>query len=337
MKDGFGREIDYLRISVTDKCNLRCRYCMPPEGVDIIPHEEVLTLEEIYRIVRIMESLGVRKLRFTGGEPLVRKNLVKLISDVNSLCGIEDIAMTTNGVLLKENIGALKDAGLKRVNISLDTCDRDIFESITGYDGLGRVMESIDASLSMGLQVKLNCVPCREFNEGEIEALAQLAKEKNLDVRFIELMPMGCGKSFHGIASGEILERLKRKYGTYQKVPAAKRSETAQYYLFEGFQGRIGFISPMSHRFCSECNRIRLTVEGRLKLCLHYNDGIELKPLLREGKSDEEIRECIAAAVRDKPKEHAFLKMAFSELVGNHVGNEIDNHTDKRKMVQIGG
>lgn len=337
MKDEFGREINYLRISVTDKCNLRCRYCMPPEGVAAMPHEEVLTLEEIYRLVRIMEPLGIKKLRFTGGEPLVRKNLVKLIGDVNSLAGIEDIAMTTNGVLLKENIDALKQAGLKRVNISLDTCDRDIFEHITGYDGLGRVMESIDAALDAGMQVKLNCVPCRELNEGEIETLAQLAYDKPLDVRFIELMPIGCGKSFHGIASGEILARLKHKYGIYQEVPVVKRSETAQYYLFDGFQGRIGFISPMSHRFCSACSRIRLTVEGRLKLCLHYNDGIELKPLLRQGKSDEEIREWIAAAVRNKPREHAFLKVAFSELVGNHAEDASDNHTDKRKMVQIGG
>lgn len=329
MEDGFGREINYLRISVTDKCNLRCKYCMPPEGVESIPHESVLSLEELYRVVRIMETLGIKKLRFTGGEPLVRKNLVKLIEDVNSLSGIEDIAMTTNGVLLKENIDALKRAGLKRVNISLDTCDRAIFERITGYDRLERVLDGIDAALAAGMQVKLNCVPCREFNEGEIEALAQLACGRPLDVRFIELMPIGCGKSFHGITSGEILARLRHKYGVCQEVPAVKRSETAQYYLFDGFQGRIGFISPMSHRFCSACNRIRLTVEGRLKLCLHYNDGIELKPLLRQGKSDEEIRECIAEAVRNKPKEHAFLKAAFSEPAGNH--------TDKRKMVQIGG
>lgn len=325
MKDGFGREIDYLRISVTDKCNLRCKYCMPEQGVAFMPHEAVLTLEEIYRVVRIMESLGVRKLRFTGGEPLVRKNLVKLIGDVNSLAGIEDIAITTNGILLKDKIDALKDAGLKRVNISLDTCDRNVFERITGYDGLDCVLESIDAALDRGMQVKINCVPCRELNEPEIESLAELAREKDVDVRFIELMPIGCGKDFHGISSGEILERLELRYGAAQKMPSEMKSETAQYQLFEGFRGRIGFISPMSHKFCSACNRVRLTVEGRLKLCLHYDNGVELKPLLREGRSDDEIRERIAEAVKKKPEAHAFSE------------KQIKEKEDQRKMVQIGG
>ncbi|MDE7206959.1 MAG: GTP 3',8-cyclase MoaA [Lachnospiraceae bacterium] len=325
MKDGFGREIDYLRISVTDKCNLRCRYCMPEQGVEFMPHEAVLTLEEIFRVVRIMETLGVRKIRFTGGEPLVRKNLVKLIGDVNGLAGIRDIALTTNGVLLKEKIDALKDAGLRRVNISLDTRDRNIFERITGYDRLNCVLESIDAALERGIQVKLNCVPCRELNASEIETLAAFAQEKDVDVRFIELMPIGCGKDFHGISSGEILERLEQKNGTARKAPDAKKGETAQYYLFEGFRGRIGFISPMSHKFCSVCNRVRLTVEGRLKLCLHYDNGIELKPLLREGRSDDEIRECIVEAVKKKPEAHAFSEKQVAEK------------EDQRKMVQIGG
>lgn len=327
MRDGFGREIDYLRISVTDKCNLRCGYCMPKQGVDSMPHEEVLTLEEIYRVVRIMEPLGVKKLRFTGGEPLVRKNLIKLIRDVDSLEGIKDIAMTTNGILLREQLGALKNAGLKRVNISLDTCDPGTYERITGCDGLEAVLESIDAALDSGMQVKLNCVPCRELNGDDMEAVAGLARDKSMDVRFIELMPIGCGKSFHGIPSGEILERLKSSYGDYRKAPAGKASETAQYYLFEGFQGRIGFISPMSHKFCGGCNRLRLTAEGYLKLCLHYDCGIALKPLLRQGKSDEEIRERIAAAVKTKPGEHA-----FSESTADGKENE-----DQRKMVQIGG
>ncbi len=186
MKDGFGREIDYLRISVTDKCNLRCRYCMPKQGVEVLPHEEVLTLEEIFRVVRIMESLGVKKIRFTGGEPRVRKNLVKLIGDVNGLAGISDIAMTTNGLLLEGHIDALKQAGLKRVNISLDTLEPSVFEQITGYDGLARVLAAVDAALDRGMQVKINCVPCRELNDGGIEELAGLAREKAVDVRFIE-------------------------------------------------------------------------------------------------------------------------------------------------------
>ncbi len=330
MKDGFGREIDYLRISVTDKCNLRCKYCMPQNGVDFVEHAEILSLEEIYRVVRIMAPLGIKKLRFTGGEPLVRKNLAKLIGDAGSLHGIEDIAMTTNGILLKENISSLKSAGLKRVNISLDTLDRKVFERITGYDGFSRVMESIDAAVDTGMSVKINCVPCRELNGESVEGLAELARDRNIDVRFIELMPIGCGKSFSAVPSMEILARLEKAYGACRKAASGKGRETAQYYMFDGFQGRIGFISPISHKFCGECNRVRLTAEGRLKLCLNYDDGVELKPLLRNGTSDAEIMECIAAAVKNKPKAHSFLDNGIDG--GAAAGNE-----DKRKMVQIGG
>lgn len=325
MKDGFGREIDYLRISVTDKCNLRCQYCMPKQGVAVLPHEEVLTLEEIFRIVRIMGTLGIKKLRFTGGEPLVRKNLVKLIGDVDGLAGISDIAMTTNGLLLEEQIDALKQAGLKRVNISLDTLERAVFEQITGYDGLARVLAAVDAALDRRMRVKVNCVPCRELNDGGIEALAGLAREKDVDVRFIELMPIGCGKAFRGVASEEILERLERQYGTARKVSPETESETAQHYQFAGFLGRIGFISPMSHKFCGACNRVRLTVDGQLKLCLHYDNGLALKPLLRGGAGDDEIRERIASAVKEKPRGHSFSDAAMQ------------GHEEKRKMVQIGG
>lgn len=326
MRDGFGREIDYLRISVTDKCNLRCKYCMPECGVDFVEHAEIISLEEIYRIARIMESLGVRKIRFTGGEPLVRKNLGKLIGDVSGLQGIRDIAMTTNGILLKENISSLKNAGLKRVNISLDTLDREIFQNITGCDALSDVLDAVDEAYLSGLGVKINCVPCRELNEESIEGVAGLARERTIDVRFIELMPIGCGKRFHAIPSGEILTRLEKTFGESKKEESDKSGETAQYYRFDGFQGRVGLVSPMSHMFCGACNRIRLTAEGRLKLCLHYDDGIELKPLLRTGMSDEEITERIIAAVQRKPRAHAFSED------GTGTGKE-----DPRKMVQIGG
>lgn len=329
MRDGFGRKIDYLRISVTDKCNLRCKYCMPECGVDFVEHAEVLSLEEIYRIVRIMEPLGIKKLRFTGGEPLVRKNLVKLIADVGSLQGIEDIAMTTNGILLKKNISTLKGAGLKRVNISLDTLEREIFKNITGYDGLESVLEALDEAYLSGMMVRINCVPCRELNAESLEGLAGLAWERNIDVRFIELMPIGCGKSFSMIPSGEILSRLEKAYGACEKAASGKNGEPAQYYMFDGFKGRVGFISPISHKFCSACSRVRLTAEGRLKLCLHYDDGVDLKPLLRSGKSDEEIRERIAEAVKNKPKAHSFSD--------NEISDAANRNEDNRKMVQIGG
>lgn len=325
MRDGCGRSIDYLRISVTDKCNLRCRYCMPEGGIALLAHGQLLTLEEICRIVRIMAGMGVRKVRLTGGEPLVRKNLAKLIGDIRALPGIEEIGMTTNGVLFGECAGKLKAAGLAGVNISLDTLDPRTFREITGTDGFRQVMEAVDASLEQGLRLKINCVPCRELNEKDITALADLARTRDLDVRFIELMPVGCGKDFHGIPSDEILRRLEERYGKSVPSPEKRGNGPAQYYDFEGFLGKIGFISPMSHKFCDSCNRVRLTAEGSLKLCLHYNYGIELKPLLRQGASDGEIRQAIEEALMQKPREHDF----------KHIEGLKDS--EQRKMVQIGG
>lgn len=325
MIDGIGRTIDYLRISVTDKCNLRCKYCMPENGIDLMPHEELLTLEEIFRVVRIMEGLGVKKVRFTGGEPLVRKNLVKLISDVNQLPGIEEIAMTTNGVLFGEQAEALKAAGLTSVNISLDTLNAECFQTITGADAHKNVLEAIRAAREHGIKVKINCVPCREFNEKDIVVLAALAMWEDVDVRYIELMPVGCGANFHGIPSDEILKKLEAEYGPATPTDIRRGNGPAKYYDFENFEGKIGFISPMSHKFCSECNRVRLTAEGRLKLCLHFDTGIELKPLLRSTMTDDEICEEIKRAILAKPKAHDFQ---------NELGL---SDSDKRKMVQIGG
>ena len=323
MIDGIGRTIDYLRISVTDKCNLRCRYCMPKEGIQLIPHEELLTLEEIYRVVRIMAGLGITKVRFTGGEPLVRKNLVKLMGDIDSIPEIKEIAMTTNGVLFGEQAEGLKKAGLSSVNISLDTFDAKCFKEITGVDAVTKVLDAIRIAKEQDIKVKINCVPCREFNENDIVKIATLARENNVDVRYIELMPIGCGKNFCGIPSEEILTRLEGEYGKGTPSYEKRGNGPARYYDFDGFCGKIGFISPMSHQFCSECNRIRLTAEGRLKLCLHYDRGIELKPMLKSGMTDDEIREEIKGAIMKKPMAHDF-------------GNEAVN-SDKRKMVQIGG
>lgn len=325
MVDGIGRTIDYLRISVTDKCNLRCQYCMPAEGVELIPHEMLLTLEEIYRVVSIMADMGVKKIRFTGGEPLVRKNLIKLVSDVHKLPGIEEIALTTNGILLGDMADELKSAGVNKVNVSLDTCYADTFARITGFDGYGKVREGIKKAQNAGMVVKINCVPCREFNDKDVENMALLAKTEGMDVRFIELMPVGCGSNFHGISSDEILERLTVKFGAPEICREKRGNGPAVYYNFEGFCGKIGFISPMSHKFCSECNRVRLTAEGRLKLCLHFNSGIELKPMLREGADDEAIRKALREALMSKPMAHDF------ENVQKTKGK------DSRKMVQIGG
>lgn len=330
MRDGYGRQIDYLRISVTDKCNLRCRYCMPPEGITRLSHEEVLSLEEIFRLVGIMEGMGIKKVRLTGGEPLVRKNLVRLVQDIRSLPGIEEIALTTNGILFGEQAGKLKDAGLTGVNISLDTLSPESFCRITGAKGLEQVLGAVEEALLQELTVKLNCVPVRELNEQEIVELAQLARDRRVDLRYIELMPIGCGRQFQGIPSEEVKARLEAVYGPASPIgPGRERGGPAEYYQFQGFQGRIGFISPLSHKFCSSCNRVRLTAEGRLKLCLHYERGLELKPLLRGGASDEQIRQAIEAALLEKPEEHSFGQKDGKE----NAAEEKDN----RKMVQIGG
>lgn len=350
MQDGLGREIDYLRISVTDKCNLRCRYCMPPHGITPLAHEEILTLEEIFRLVGIMEQLGIRKVRLTGGEPMVRKNLPWLVEQIHGLCGIREIAMTTNGTLFAPQAKVYREAGLTAVNISLDTLDPERFRCITGCDradraaGVDSVLCAIDAALEQQLRVKINCVPCVEMNEDDLEGIAMLAEDRSVDVRFIELMPIGCGKDYTGISSEEILRRLERRFGAAIAVPgksplavagraADPYEETdgpAEYYQFPGFSGRIGFISPISHKFCRECNRVRLTCEGKLKLCLHYDRGLELKPLLRSGASDEEIGRQIINALKEKPSEHHFRESAAGEELSDGV-------EEQRKMVQIGG
>ena len=338
MRDGLGRNIDYLRISVTDKCNLRCKYCMPPQGILPVSHEEILTLEEILRLVGIMEQLGIRKVRLTGGEPMVRKNLPWLVEQIHGLCGIREIAMTTNGTLFAPQAKVYREAGLTAVNISLDTLDPERFRCITGCDqadraaGVDSVLRAIDAALEQQLRVKINCVPCVEMNGDDIEGIAMLAEDRPVDVRFIELMPIGCGKEYTGIPSKEILRRLEQRFGKAiafsEKVNMA--TGPAEYYQFPGFSGRIGFISPISHKFCRECNRVRLTCEGRLKLCLHYDRGLELKPLLRSGASDEEIGRQIINALKEKPSEHHFKEKAAD-------GGLTDGAEEQRKMVQIGG
>lgn len=331
MTDNTGRVIDYLRISVTDKCNLRCRYCMPPEGVTSLRHEDILSFEEITRVCKIMARLGIKKVRITGGEPLVRKDICRLIEGLHAIPGIEEIAMTTNATLLAPLAGELKRAGLDRVNISLDALDPLVFAAITGRDALGEVKEGLSAALSVGFGVKINCVPCRELNEGELRRVAAIAQNQPVDVRFIELMPIGCGKQFHGISSGELLKDFSAFFGEPREAPASPGGGPACYYRFPGFQGRIGFISPISHKFCKSCNRVRLTAEGRFKLCLHYESGIDLRKYLRDGRTeDAQIEEAILEAVKNKPAAHHF------ESPGEEMHSEREA-VEERNMNQIGG
>lgn len=302
---------------------MRCRYCMPPGEVASVPRREMLTLDEIARVAGVLARMGLKKVRLTGGEPLLRRNVTGLIRQLHETEGIEQLALTTNGTLLKALLPELIDCGLNAVNISLDTLDAGIYRRITGNDGLETVLDGMDAAYDRGLRVRLNCVPCRELNLGEPVRLANIARDRAIDVRFIELMPIGQGRLFTGIPSEEILEGLSGALGTPRPLPFTGEGP-ARYYAFDGFRGRIGFISPITRRFCADCNRLRLTPEGWLKLCLYYSDGIDLRKLLRSGASDAELAAAVGQALKQKPREHSF---------GHGDASEAERHP----MNQIGG
>lgn len=306
MQDTHGRKIEYLRISVTDRCNLRCVYCMPAEGIEWYPHEEMLSFEETLRLCRIFASLGVSRIKLTGGEPLVRRGIVSLVRQIKEIPGIEEVTMTTNGMLFAEMGRDLAAAGLDSVTFSLDTLDPERYAAMTRLGKLPQVLEGLRLAVALGLSVKINAVLLRGQNEEELEALASFAKDSPIHVRFIELMPIGCAQDWPGIPNEELQARLDATYG--ESTPIQKRlgNGPAVYRQYPGFRGAVGFISAMSHPFCHNCNRVRLTSRGELKLCLHQVNGIQLLPLLRDGRSDESIREVIAASIAAKPEQHHF-------------------------------
>lgn len=323
MKDKFGREIDYLRVSVTDKCNLRCIYCMDDKDNTFLKNDDKLTDDEIYRIVKESSELGIKKVRITGGEPLVRPNLVKLISRINSISGIEEIYLTTNGILLADMIDELAANGLKGVNISLDSLKEERFNKLTRLGKLNKVLEAIDKATALGIKVKLNTVIVNDINKDEIIDFVNLTKEKNIDVRFIELMPIGVAINYKGVTNEEVLKVISENYSNYEEVVRSKSSGPASYIKLKDAKGKIGFISAISNCFCENCNRIRLTPEGFLKQCLHFDYGIDLKSKLRAGINDEELKKIIFDNIYDKPEKHLFL--------------EKSDHKEIRFMNQIGG
>ena len=325
MLDKLNRKIDYLRISVIDRCNLRCVYCMPEEGIESIPHDEILTYDEILRICEIVSELGIRKIKITGGEPLVRKDIVNLIRDIKNIDKIEQVTLTTNGILLHEMLDDLYDAGIDAINISLDTLNKDNFKKITRRDGLEKVLMSIDKAYDLGIRVKINCLAIRDFNLSELVEIASFAKDREIDVRFIELMPIGFGKKYKQIDNDEILSILESRFGTFEIVTEKRGNGPAKYYRNQNMKGCRGFISAISHEFCESCNRIRLTSSGFLKLCLHYNKGIDLKEPIRNGISDEDLKKLIHDTIWNKPISHKF----------GHANGEQD--IELKNMVQIGG
>lgn len=324
MIDKYGRTIDYLRISLTDRCNLRCVYCMPEEGVCQIPHTEILTYDEILRICQCMETLGIRKIKLTGGEPLVRKDCAQLTKMLKALPGIEKVTLTTNGILLREQLEPLMSAGIDAINISLDTLDPELFHQITRRNSLDKVLEGLNAALSYPqLSVKINCVPAIKKKENFV-AMAGLAKQYPLHVRFIEMMPIGYGRQFPFQDEESIKEILEEAYGPMLPITERFGNGPCHYYTIEGFQGKIGFISAVTHKFCRQCNRVRLTAEGFLKGCLQFQKGTDLRMLLRGGCTDEELTEAIRQVIWNKPVSHNFYETETKQ-------------DETRVMSQIGG
>lgn len=312
--DGFHRRIDYLRLSITDRCNLRCRYCMPSQGIPKLKHEEILRYEEIMRVAHIAVRMGMSKIRITGGEPLVRKDLLYLCENISKIPGLSSLSITTNGVLLGRFAESLFSAGIRRINISLDTLKRDKFFSITRVDCFEEVWRGILAAQKAGISpIKLNTVIMRGTNDDEIEDLARLTVDYPLHVRFIELMPFQSNESLtqsEFVSSDEILERL-HAIAPLDHVPGPEGNGPASHFRLSGAQGTIGIISPISHHFCAECNRLRLTADGKLRTCLFSTEETDLRDLLRDSASDESIIQTIREAIRSKPERHT-LDRAFS-------------------------
>lgn len=319
MRDGHGRNINYLRISVTDRCNLRCIYCMPEQGVKILHRDDILRFEDILKIVKAGASLGINKIRYTGGEPLVMKDIDNLIYETSKIQQIKDIAITTNGILLSDIAEKLKKAGLKRVNISLDTLDKEKFRSITRIGNIDKVFESIYKCLSIGLKpVKVNTVLMRGFNDTEFDDFLSFIREVPVEVRFIELMPIGEGIKIYENRKLSFMDILKL-HPELKPIQNEKNS-TAQLYSIEGAKGKIGFISPVSCKFCADCNRIRLTSTGYIKPCLHSKEEINLREYLND---KEKLTAALKSAILNKPIEH-------------HLDEESISRSEKM-MYQIGG
>ena len=324
--DSWGRAIESLRVSVTDKCNFRCTYCMPAEGLEWLPKPEVLTFEELARIVRVAASMGVSEIRLTGGEPLVRRELPELVRMLAATPGVDDLSLTTNGVLLDRFAGPLVAAGLRRVNVSLDSLSHVRFAEITRRDALDRVLAGLEAAERYDelRPIKVNCVAIRGFTEAEVPALAELARRKPYVVRFIEFMPLDADEVWRGddVLTGDEIRTLIEERWPLVELPA-KASSTARRFRFADGAGEIGFVNPVSEPFCSTCDRIRLTADGQLRTCLFSRREWDLKTPLRTGASDEQLAELMRFAVAHKELKHKINDPGFVRA--------------SRSMSQIGG
>lgn len=318
MRDGFGRAIDYLRLSITDRCNLRCRYCMA-EGARFLPEGELLRFDELLRVCRAATELGITRFKVTGGEPLARPGAAEFIRELKRLPGARSVTLTTNGLLLEPLLGELRD--LDGINISIDTPDPAAYAALTGTDAADRVLRAVRRCAEFGIRTKVNCVLLEDASGAE--ALAGLAEALPVDVRYIQLMPIGAGGAMAGAEPAALLERLRLRWPDLQPIDESRGNGPARYFASDRLCGRIGLIDAVSHRFCDSCNRIRLTADGRLKPCLCYEDSLDLKTPLRAGASDADVIRLLRRAILRKPLQHAF--------------DRPDRVTERQSMSRIGG
>jgi GTP 3',8-cyclase len=312
MLDKFNREINYLRVSITDRCNLHCLYCRPKEGISLQGHEDILRYEEIIRVVSIAVKMGLVKVRITGGEPLVRRGFIDFIAALKKINGLQDISLTTNGVLLEEFAQKIFDAGVRRINISLDSLNKDKYSYITNGGSLDAVLRGIARAEEVGFApIKINAVAIKGFNDDEVLDFAQLAVNKPFQIRFIELMPVGqANLDYSGdyISAAQLIEKVSEKFDLEQiKNKKNKSDGPARIFRMKGGLGEIGFINPVSGHFCSTCNRLRLTSDGKLRVCLLNEAEVDLKKALRGNCSDPELERLIRDAVLLKPKQHDLI------------------------------
>ncbi|MGL4874582.1 MAG: GTP 3',8-cyclase MoaA, partial [Clostridium sp.] len=300
----------------------RCVYCMPAKGNKFFEVEDKLTNDEVIEVIKASAKLGIRKVRLTGGEPLVRKDIESLIEGINKIDGIEEIALTTNGMLLEEKLDFFESNGVKALNISLDTLNAEKFKEITRGGDITKVLRSIDKALNLGIKIKINTVVVEELNKSDILSLVNFTKDKDIALRFIELMPIGEGKNFKGISNEEILEVLEKNKLNVEVIERNKKDGPAKYIKIEGYTGKIGFISAMSNCFCEDCNRIRITTDGMLKQCLNWKSDIDLKKILRN-EDEEKLLKAIESGIYNKPEMYLF--------------NKQDENEEERNMNEIGG
>jgi cyclic pyranopterin phosphate synthase len=306
--DPRNRRIDYLRVSVTDRCNLSCAYCKPRGRMKVLPHRDILQYEEIHRLVSVAVPLGISHVRITGGEPLVRRGILPFIASLRGIAGIEDISVTTNGVMLEEMAAGLRDAGIARLNISLDSLDPKRFAAITGSDTWHKVWRGIEAAERFGFHpIKINVVPVRGVNDDEVVEFARLTVDRRIHVRFIEFMPIGANDRWHTdacVPAGEIREAIEKAFGPLEPADHGKGAGPSQNYRIPRGQGVIGFISPITKHFCESCRRLRLTADGKIRPCLLSDTEIDVKSPMRGGCSDAELERLLRAALEIKPERH---------------------------------